>query len=150
MTELPRWDIVPERRPREFIPIPESPDNDWCSLVNYLYGGQGDYRTELMADAFLVAKTTPLGVVIPGDYERKEPVDEGGSTRHQIAGFFSSISIRPHLEGQRRPLRRLPFVRLAQAHDVDAGVPLSRYSGQHVLVPLVGVDLITLERQVTG
>ncbi len=152
MSELPRWDVVPERLPLGELPIPKGADadEDWCAMVNYLYGGPGDYRTELMADSFLVSKATAEGRIIPGEYSRKEPTDNGEPSRHQIIGLFTSISIRRHFETGRSRLRSVPYIRLAQAHDLDSGVPLYRFPGQHVLVPLVKIEQIILERDTTG
>lgn len=148
MTELPRWDIVPDLKPQEVLPIPAEANGNWCALVNFLYGAVKNYRIEVPANRLLVSKTTPQGYIVPGEYDTKEPLDEETDlTGHQIAGFFVSVGMRTYSRSIKKPNLKAPYLRLANAHDIDVGIQLTHYPGQHVLIPLKGVESLTLERE---
>lgn len=143
---LPRWDIVPEMRLAETIPIPDKSDRDWCVIVNYLFGGKG-YRTEVLAATFRLSKLTGDGLVIPAEYTMHEIRDTGRElTPHLLVGHFKNVEVRPNFETEvSGGLVPMPFARLEYAYDDTAGEPLGQTKGQDVLVPLNRMRELRLE-----
>lgn len=144
MSELPRWDMVPELEPQEHLPIPENADDNWCVMVNFLYAGK-DYSTGVVSSSYLRQKMSEDGRVATAHYVHKRLFDDDGDpASHHFYGVFVSVGIRRDFGiGQ---AKKVPFVRLARAEDLDEGKALTKSPRQHVLVPLSNITGLILEQ----
>ncbi|MDB5161466.1 MAG: hypothetical protein JWO96_846 [Candidatus Saccharibacteria bacterium] len=146
MSELPKWDIVPQLAPQEMLPIPENVDENWCSLVNYLYSGK-EYQTAVFAGYYWQPRLSAEGEIIPGTDDLKHLTDsQGDYEEHTVMGTLLSVGVKKSNLLYRRRYG-VPFARLASAEDLDQGTALYQRIGHHILMPLTRTQELLLYQQ---
>lgn len=143
---MPKWDMVPTLLESGKVLIPEQPDQEWCDMVNQIYG-ISEYRVHLLAYCYKIAAIIEEGQSPTDVYQLRVFADKHGNPDgHYITGVFESIEMRPdiNLSNYKDQNHKIPFVKLSCAVDTDDSRKITEEK-QHVYVPTTHVQELYLD-----